>query len=126
MEHILFCYGNEKGISWCIQTGSSTVEQKRNHPDIYLDKISREQSKYIALHVGIFWGIGTFIIKNKDTIDVKLDSKSMYEHLKNNTQISDKFIEERTTFLNKLIEQRKLNVTYILINPKENPLTKLL
>jgi len=39
------------------------------------------QSKYIALHVGLFWGIGIFIIKNEDIVKIKLDEKIMYDHL---------------------------------------------
>jgi len=50
----------------------------------------------------------------------------MYDHLKGNTKTSDIFIENRTWFLNQLIEQRKLNIRYHLIDPKENLATKLL
>ena len=102
------------------------AEQKREHPDIYLDKISDEQSKYIALHVGIFWGIGTFIIKNYDTVNVMLDSKPMYEHLKNDSQSSDDFIEKRTGFIKNLIKQRNLKINYRLIESKENISNKLI
>ena len=101
-------------------------KQEREHADRYLDKVTDEQSKYITLHVGIFWGIGRFIIKNEDTVNVMLDSKSMYDHLKGNTEASDIFIENRTWFLNQLIEQRKLNIIYHLIDPKENLASKLL
>jgi len=126
MEHNLFSDGNQKRISWIIQSGESTDEQERDHADSYLDKVTDEQSKYITLHVGIFWGIGRFIIKNQDTVNVMLDSKSMYDHLKGNTETSDIFIENRTWFLNQLIEQRKLNIRYHLIDPKENLASKLL
>lgn len=126
MEHNLFSDGNQKRISWIIQSGESTEEQERDHADRYLNKVTDEQSRYITLHVSIFWGIGRFIIKNEDTINVMLDSKSMYDHLKRNTGTSDIFIENRTLFLNQLIEQRKLNIRYYLIDPKENLATKLL
>ena len=92
---MFFSDGNPKGISWSIQTGDKTVEQYRDHADIYLDKVNSEQSKYIALHVGIFWCIGTFIIKNEDEIIVNLDSKSMYDHLTQNSINQDSFIEKR-------------------------------
>ncbi|MEX0640080.1 MAG: hypothetical protein WD018_08140 [Nitrosopumilaceae archaeon] len=126
MEHNLFSDGNQKRISWIIQSGEFTDEQERDHADRYLEKVTDEQSKYITLHVGIFWGIGRFIIKNNDIVNVMLDSKSMYDHLKGNTETSDIFIENRTWFLNQLIEQRKLDIQYHLIDPNENLATKLL
>jgi len=126
MEHNLFSDGNPKRISWIIQSGESIDEQERDHANRYMDKVTDEQSKYITLHVGIFWGIGRFIIKNEDIVNVMLDSKSMYDHLKGNTETSDIFIENRTWFLNQLIEQRKLDIRYHLIDPKENLASKLL
>jgi hypothetical protein len=120
MEHRLFSDGNQKKISWIIQTGESTEHEERIHVDEYMDKVTNEQSKYITLHVGIFWGIGRFVIKNEDTVDVMLDSESMYNHLHNNAEISDEFIEKRTWFIKELINQRKLKIRYHLIEPKEN------
>jgi hypothetical protein len=126
LEHVLFSDGNAKGISWTIQTDESKVDQKREHADLYVDRVTDEQSKYIALHVGIFWCIGTFRIKNGDTVNVMLDLKSMYEHLTNKSKINDDFIEARTDFINQLIAQRKLDIHYHLINSKENLATNLL
>jgi hypothetical protein len=126
LEHIFFCDGNTKGISWTIQTGESKVEQKREHADMYVNKITDEQSKYIALHVGIFWGIGTFRIKNGDTVNVMLDVKTMYDHLVNNSKSFDDFIEARTDFINQLIAQRKLDIHYHLIDSKENLASNIL
>jgi len=125
MEHVFFCDGNQKRISWIIQSDDSKVEQFREQAEIYLDKVSVLQSKYIALHAGIFWCVGRFIIKNGDTIKVMLESKPMYEHLSGGTS-SDSFIDERTSFLNQLIQQRKLVVQYELIEPKQNIATRLL
>jgi hypothetical protein len=126
LEHVLFSDGNAKRISWTIQTDESKVDQKREHADLYVDRVTDEQSKYIALHVGIFWCIGTFRIKNGDTVNVMLDLKSMYEHLANKSKINDDFIEARTDFINQLIAQRKLDIHYHLINSKENLATNLL
>ena len=125
MEHVFFCDGNQKRISWIIQSDDSKVEQFREQAEIYLDKVSVLQSKYIALHAGIFWCVGRFIIKNGDIIKVMLESKPMYEHLSGGTS-SDSFIDERTSFLNQLIQQRKLVVQYELIEPKQNIATRLL
>lgn len=126
MEHILYADGNEKKISWIIKTGDFIDEELRDQPDIYLDKVTPTQSKYIAIHVGIFWSIGRFIIKNEDIVNIMLDSKEMYVHLRRGTENSDLFIHKRTWFLNELINQRKLKVNYQLIDPKENIAAKLI
>lgn len=126
MEHILYSDGNEKKISWIIKTGESTEQEERIHVDEYMDKVTNEQSKYITLHVGIFWGIGRFVIKNGDIVDVMLDSKSMYEHLKNDAEISDEFIEKRTWYMRELIKQRKLKIRYHLIEHKDNLASRFL
>jgi hypothetical protein len=123
---VLYADGNSKRISWVIQSTDSAIEQMREQADLYLDKVNDEQAKYIALHVGIFWGIGRFIIKNEDSVDVMLDSKSMYEHLTNNTEVLDPFILARRDFIKRLIAQRKLNVNYHLIESNKNSASKLL
>ena len=120
MEHVLFFDGNTKRISWVIQTDNSVIEQKREHADIYLDKVTNQQSKYIGLHVGLFWGIGTFIIKNQDVVKVAIDDNSIFEHLSTNQKNHDEFIEKRTCFIRQLIEQRKLKVHYELIATDKN------
>lgn len=126
LEHIYFFDGNQKRISWVIQNKEISTEQYREHAEYYLDIVSIEQAKYIALHVGIFWGIGTFTIKNGDTIRIMLDSKTMYDHLFNNATVTDGFIKTRTVFINKLIDQRKLVIKYELIEPEQNIATKAL
>jgi len=120
MEHVFFSDGNQKQISWVILTGNGIEKQMRDHPENYLDKVTVEQAKYIALHAGIFWCIGRFIIKNEDAIKVKLDSKSMYDTLRENKETLDLFCNTKINFLNKLIEQRKLEVKYELISSQEN------
>ena len=111
---------NTKKISWAIQTGDSIVNQSREHADIYLDVVTELQSKYIALHVGLFWGIGTFIIKNEDEITIKLEDKIMHDHLELSKNNTDRFIEEKTHFIKQLILQRGLKVKYQLISKEEN------
>jgi hypothetical protein len=112
LEHVLFFDGDTKNISWVIQTNNSVIEQKRKHADIYLDKVTNQQSKYIGLHVGIFWGIGTFIIKNQDVVKIAMDDKAIFEHLSSNQKSHDEFIEKRTYFIRQLIKQRKLKIQY--------------
>ncbi|HET6458833.1 MAG TPA: hypothetical protein VFG24_08160 [Nitrosopumilaceae archaeon] len=113
-------------ISWVIQDSKTTFEQTRVHAEIYLDKISNEQSKYIALHVGIFWAIGRFIIKNGDTVKIMLDQKSMYEYLTGTKQDQDHLIESRINFIKQMIAQRNLQVRFEIIEPSQNIATKLL
>ena len=122
----MFAAGNEKKISWIVENDKCINQEIRNHVDIYLDKVTPAQSQYIALHVGIFWSIGRFIINNEDTINVKLDSEEMYYHLKEGADSPDRFIHERTWFLKELIKQRKLKVNYQLIERDENRANKLL
>ena len=126
LDHTLFASGTEKKISWIVKTNEDIDEEIRDHVENYLDKVTPEQSTYIALHVGIFWSIGRFIIKNEDTVDVMLDSKKIYEHLKEEKDSSDKFIHERTWFLRELIKQRKLKIRYHLIHSEENLAKKLI
>ena len=126
MEHFYFSDGNQKRISWVIQNEKNNVEEYREQPEIYLDKVSIEQSRYIALHAGMFWCIGRFIIKNGDTVKIMLDSKTMCDHLSNSTSSTDPFIETRTGFIKQLIEQRKLVIKYELIQPERNIATKAL
>jgi len=126
LEHALFFDGNIKRISWVIKNKDSQITQFREHAEVYLDKVNLEQSKYVALHVGLFWGIGTFTIKNNDTIKIMIDSKSMYDNLANNLGTYDQFINIKKDFIKKLIEQRKLKISYHIIDSKENSATKLL
>jgi hypothetical protein len=122
----MYAAGNEKKISWIVKTKDSVNEEIREHVDVYLNKVTPSQSQYIALHVGIFWSVGRFIIKNEDTVNVMLDSKEMYHHLKEDEDSPDTFIHERTWFLRELIHQRKLKINYQLIESEENPAEKLL
>lgn len=124
--HTLFSDGNQKRICWSIKTDQNTVEQFRDHADIYLDKVNDLQSKYIALHVGIFWSIGVFIIKNGDTIKIQLDSDEMIKHLTTDQTSTDRLIECKKGFINQLATQRSLVYQYEKINPEQNISTKLL
>ena len=109
-----------------IQTNNSTIEQKREHPDIYLNKVSNLQSKYIALHVGLFWGIGRFIIKNEDSVTINVDDKTMFDHLTRVEKTTDEFVKTRTNFITHLIDQRKLKITYQFVESEKNLVSKLL
>jgi hypothetical protein len=126
MEHLLYSNGNAKRISWTIKTKNDLKEQWRDHADIFLDKVTDLQSKYIALHVGLFWSIGVFIIKNDDTVRIMLDSEEMILHLSSDTKSDDQILENRKIFINQLGTQRNLKFIYEKIDPKENSATKFL
>ncbi len=120
MKHIFYFDGNKKKISWAVKTKQIVVKQCRIHANIYLDNVTEEQSKYIALHVGIFWCIGMYIINSNDKIKVMLDLKSMYDYLANKLNIDDVFIQTRIDFIKQLTEQRNIELHYQLIYKYEN------
>jgi len=116
----LYSDGNTEKIAWGIQTCDSKISQMRSHVDVDKDKITTLQSKYISLHIGLFWGIGTFLIKNEDTIKIRLDEKIMYEQFTTNLETNDKLIERRIQFIKQLIKQRKLKIQFQLIDMCKN------
>ena len=131
MEHKLFLDGTKTKFSWIIQTGEQVKKEFRIHPPAYysgykLDVKNNEQSKFIALHVGLYWGIGVYIIKDGDMVDVMCDSEKMYNILTLNHKVDDQIINDKINFINLFIEQRKLVVNYHLIDSDKNPATDLI
>jgi hypothetical protein len=126
LKHSFFFDGNSKRIGWVIKNNNSVIEQKRDHPDIYMNKVTIQESKYIALHVGLFWGIGRFIIKNEEDITIKIDDKTILDQLSKNEGSLDDFIKKRMKFITQLIKQRKLKINYELIDKEDNLAFKLL
>ena len=80
----------------------------------------------MALHVALFWGIGTFNIKNEDSIKIKLDEEIIYQQLKMKIPIQDEFIKNKIKFIENFIKQRKLKVKFEKINFEKNLATKIL
>ncbi len=126
MEHIYFFHGDQKKISWIIENSQTRSEESRVHAEYFYDIVTPEQSKYIALHVGIFWGIGRFIIRNGDMVNVMLDQKSMFDRIAKNKLTGDIFIERRMKFIDQIIKQRDLDVRYQLVDPSKNKAKLLL
>lgn len=120
MNHVFYSDGNAQKITWTIQNNDSSFIENREHVDIYKNKVTNLQSKYVALHVGLFWGIGTFIIKTEDTVKIKLDDKIMFEQFTDDSKIDDEFIQKRLRFIRQLIDQRKLKIQFELISKDEN------
>jgi hypothetical protein len=126
MEHIYFFDGDQKKISWTIENSKTRSEESRVHAEYFYNIVTPEQSRYIALHVGIFWSIGRFIVKNGDIVKVMLDQRSMFDRLVKNKPTDDVFIEKRMKFIDQIIKQRDLDVRYQMVDPSENKATKLL
>ena len=129
MEHELFFDGTVKKYSWAIKNESKTIHQKRDHPPAYLsggklDVKNNEESKFIALHVGIYWGLGVFIIRDLDTVDVMCDSKEMHDILVSKCQTDNQIINDKIYFINQLATQRNLELNYHVIELVENIATK--
>ena len=129
MEHELFFDGNLKEYSWAIKTEKEVVNQIREHPPAYLSggKLGiriNEESRFVALHVGIYWGLGVFIIKDFDKIHVMCDSKEMYEILIQQDKTKNQIIDDKIHFINQLVDHRNLKLKYHLINPTKNIATE--
>ena len=129
MEHELFFDGNLKEYSWSIKTGKEIINQIREHPPAYhsggkLDIKNKEESRFVALHVGIYWGLGVFIIKDFDKISVMCDSKEIYEILIQQHKTLNQIINDKIHFINQLVGHRNLKLEYHLIEPTKNIATE--
>ena len=131
MKHDLFFDGTIRRYSWVIKTGDTTTSQIRDHPPAYLsggklDVGNEQESKFIALHVGIYWGLGVFIIKDFDKIHVMCDSKEMYEILIQQHKTLNQIIDDKIHFINQLVGHRNLKLEYHLIEQTKNIATEYL
>tara|TARA_B100001750_G_C15167491_1_gene427542 strand:- start:188 stop:631 length:444 start_codon:yes stop_codon:yes gene_type:complete len=129
MEHDLFFDGNVKEYTWTIKTGEKLAQQIRTHPPAYmsggkLDVKATEESKFIALHIGIYWGLGVYIIKDNDQVNVMCDSKTMYDVFIHGKKSDNQIINDKVHFIEQLTELRKLKINFQLIDTKENLSTK--
>jgi len=129
MEHELFFDGNVKEYTWTIRTGEKVADQIRTHPPAYLsggklDVKATEESKFIALHIGIYWGLGVGVIKDNDQVNVMCDSKMVYETFTEGKKSDNQIINDKIHFINQLTELRKLKMKFQLIDAKENLSTR--
>jgi len=129
MKHELFFDGNLKEYSWSIKTGKETINQIREHPPAYmsggkLEIKNEEESRFVALHVGIYWGLGVFIIKDFDKINIMCDSKEMYKILIQQHKTLNQIIDDKIYFINQLVDHRNLKLEYHLIEPTKNIATE--
>ena len=131
MEHELYFEGTLTEYSWSLKTENKIVNQIRAHPPAYLsggklDVKDKQQSKCIAIHVGIYWGLGVFIIKDSDIVNVMCDSEETYDIMSKNCKIDDQIINDKIYFINQLTEHRNLKINYEIIKPESNLATELL
>ena len=131
MEHELFFDGRKKNYSWSIRTGSEIVNQIREHPPAYLsggklDVKNNIESKFIALHVGIYWGLGVFIIKDYDTVNVMCTSNDMYQILSHISSTDNQIINDKVHFVEQLTNHRNLKINYQITQQENNLATKQL
>ena len=129
MEHDIFFDGNVKEYSWSIKTNDKVADQIREHPPAFrsggkLDIKNNEESRFVALHVGIYWGLGVNIIKDNDVVNVMCDSKIMFEIMTGAEKIDNDIINDKVYFINQLTNLRKLKLNYQLIESRENIATK--
>ena len=131
MEHELYFDGTLTEYSWSLKTENKIVNQIRAHPPAYLsggklDVKDKQQSKCIAIHVGIYWGLGVFIIKDSDIVNVMCDSEETYDIMSKNCKIDDQIINDKIYFINQLTEHRNLKINFEIIKPESNLATELL
>jgi len=129
MEHEIFFDGNTKEYSWSIKTEDDIADQIRKHPPAFrsggkLNITNYEESKFVALHVGIYWGLGVYIIKDNDQVNVMCDSKMVYETFTKGKKSDNQIINDKIHFINQLTDHRKLKMKFQLINTKENLSTR--
>ena len=129
MEHEIFFDGNTKEYSWSIKTESNIANQIREHPPAFrsggkLNITNNEESKFVALHVGIYWGLGVNIIKDSDVVNVMCDSEMMFGIMTKGEKNDNEIINDKVYFINQLTNLRKLKINYKFIESRKNIATR--
>lgn len=116
----IYSDGDSRRISWAIQTKRHTLRERRVQARVYRGRVSKMQAKFMALHVGLFWGIGVFAIQNGDAVRFMVDDHSMMFSATSGHS-GDSFIDSRIRFVNMLARQRNLDVSFAYVDPGDNP-----
>ena len=129
MEHDIFFDGNVKEYSWSIKTGSKIADQIREHPPAFrsggkLNIKNDEESRFVALHIGIYWGLGVNIIKDNDELNIMCDSDIMFGIMTKDEKSDNQIINDKVYFINQLTNLRRLKINYQLIESEKNIATK--
>ena len=128
MPHIIHVAGNGRFIAWAHSgpDGARTALESRPHVSIY-EGISDEESSYVAAHVGLFWCIGTFRIKNDQSVHI-VASDAKAPSLFTGNIPSSKLITEKMHFIKDLCDKRNIQISYIkdeCTNPAEDEISRL-
>ena len=129
MEHEIFFDGNTKEYSWSIKTENNIADQIREHPPAFrsggkLNITNNEESKFVALHVGIYWGLGVNIIKDNDVVNAMCDSEIMFGIMTKGEKSDNEIINDKVYFINQLTNLRKLKINYKFIESRKNIATR--
>lgn len=129
MKHDIFFDGNVKEYSWSIKTGAKIADQIREHPPAFrsggkLNIKNDEESRFVALHIGIYWGLGVNIIKDNDELNVMCDSDIMFGIMTRDEKSDNQIINDKVYFINQLTNLRRLKINYQLIESEKNIATK--
>tara|TARA_B110000014_G_scaffold190859_1_gene139651 strand:- start:250 stop:690 length:441 start_codon:yes stop_codon:yes gene_type:complete len=129
MKHEIFFDGNIKEYSWSIKTENNIADQIREHPPAFrsggkLNIKNDEESKFVALHIGIYWGLGVNIIKDNDIVNAMCDSEMMFGIMTKGEKSDNEIINDKVYFINQLTNLRKLKMNYQLIGSEKNIATK--
>ena len=129
MEHEIFFDGNTKEYSWSIKTENNIADQIREHPPAFrsggkLNITDNEESRFVALHVGIYWGLGVNIIKDNDVVNVMCDSEIMFGIMTKEEKSDNEIINDKVHFINQLTNLRKLKINYQFIESEKNIATR--
>lgn len=129
MEHDIFFDGNVKEYSWSIKTGDKIADQIREHPPAFrsggkLNIKNDEESRFVALHIGIYWGLGVNIIKDNDELNIMCDSDIMFGIMTKDEKSDNQIINDKVYFINQLTNLRRLKINYQLIKSEKNIATK--
>ena len=129
MKHDIFFDGNVKEYSWSIKTGDKIADQIREHPPAFrsggkLNIKNDEESRFVALHIGIYWGLGVNIIKDNDELNIMCDSDIMFGIMTKDEKSDNQIINDKVYFINQLTNLRRLKINYQLIESEKNIATK--
>ncbi|MDI1495924.1 MAG: hypothetical protein K8823_1232 [Cenarchaeum symbiont of Oopsacas minuta] len=128
MPHIIYAAGDGQHIVWAHKdmTGVQTALESRQHALTY-HGCHDEESTYVAVHVGLFWCIGTFRIKNGEYARIVTTPKRA-PSLCTQSKSSSRIIAEKTHFISELIKKRSIKISYVCdtdeVNPAEVELAK--
>ena len=113
MPHFIHIAGNGNFIAWTHKNNDKvqTALESRVHASIY-EGVSVEDAMYVASHVGLFWCIGTFRIRDGECVNIAL-SKNKAPSLFSSTVLKSKLALEKSYFIEQLCKKRNIKISYV-------------